>query len=123
MGNANWVYLGEDKNDLKVIMKLLKPIPKEFDLKIESDKYLQQQLTDGIQVELEHTDSVVIATIIAKHHLIENPNYYIYLISMEKMMDKEFNQAIQILSKVLTKKEQEQIIIALKIDQFGLQDS
>ena len=36
-------------------------------------QYDSEELKKGIEVELEHTNYRVIATIIAKHHLAEDP--------------------------------------------------
>ena len=41
--------------------------------------YDPEELEKGIKVELEHTRYKVIATIIAKHHLAEDPQYYVKL--------------------------------------------
>lgn len=45
---------------------------------------IQQELSMGIKVEQEHTDSVRIAMEIALDHLNEIPNYYSKLNKMEK---------------------------------------
>lgn len=47
----------------------------------DSIEYDPEQLAAGIKVEMEHTDDKEIATIIAKHHLAEDPKYYIKLAS------------------------------------------
>jgi len=47
-------------------------------------KYDRIQLTKGAKVELEHTDDIKTAIIIASDHLDEFPDYYIYLDEMEK---------------------------------------
>ena len=54
-------------------MKAVKSFFKPVDTTIEYDL---EQLAKGIQVEIEHTPYKVIATIIAKHHLAEDPEYY-----------------------------------------------
>lgn len=47
----------------------------------DSIEYDPEQLAAGIKIEMEHTDDKEIATIIAKHHLAEDPEYYIKLAS------------------------------------------
>jgi len=49
-------------------IELLKPV--------EDIEYDEKELKMGIEVELEHTDDVTIATTIAKQHLAEDPKYY-----------------------------------------------
>ena len=49
-----------------------------------TDKKIKEQLKKGIEVEHEHTDSVFLATQIAKDHLAEIPDYYDRLEIMEK---------------------------------------
>lgn len=44
----------------------------------------QHELLEGIKVELEHTNDVYIAMLIAMDHLYEIPNYYTLLERMEK---------------------------------------
>lgn len=44
-------------------------------------------LSRGFEIEMEHTSYPLIAKIIAKQHLTENPNYYFWLIRMEKEMN------------------------------------
>jgi hypothetical protein len=46
-------------------------------------EFIEQQLSDGIEIEHEHTDSEKEAMKIALDHLNENPNYYIKLKEME----------------------------------------
>jgi hypothetical protein len=46
-------------------------------------KYDKNQLAKGIAIEREHTLFDEIATIIAKHHLAEIPDYYTRLEQME----------------------------------------
>lgn len=48
--------------------------------------YDKWELETGIKVEMEHTDDPVIAEIIAKDHLDEFPDYYFYLVNMEKIL-------------------------------------
>jgi hypothetical protein len=43
-------------------------------------------LARGIEIEMEHTSYPMVAKIIAKQHLTEHPDYYFYLIRMEKEM-------------------------------------
>lgn len=57
-------------------MKAFKSFFKEVNPDIEYDP---EELKKGIEVELEHTNYRAIATIIAKHHLAEDPEYYIKL--------------------------------------------
>jgi hypothetical protein len=57
-------------------MKAFKSFFKEVDPEIQYDP---EELKKGIEVELEHTNYRAIATIIAKHHLAEDPEYYIKL--------------------------------------------
>jgi hypothetical protein len=49
---------------------------KKVNLDVEYDP---KQLKNGIKVEREHTKNNKIAEIIAKHHLEEDPEYYIKL--------------------------------------------
>jgi len=51
----------------------------------------EEQLKDGIKVEMEHTDNIAIAKQIAKDHLEEFSNYYIELEKMEKKLEQEKN--------------------------------
>ena len=44
--------------------------------KKDPDEFDQEQLTKGIRVELEHSDSVEVATEIAMDHLTEDSLYY-----------------------------------------------
>lgn len=57
-------------------MKAFKSFFKPVDVGIEYD---MEQLAAGIKVESEHTPYKAIAKIIAKHHLAEDPEYYIKL--------------------------------------------
>ena len=43
-----------------------------------------QQLQMGIKVEMEHTDNIFVAERISLDHLVELPNYYSHLSSMEQ---------------------------------------
>jgi hypothetical protein len=61
-------------------MKAFKSFFKEVNPEIEYDL---EELKKGIEVELEHTNYRAIATIIAKHHLAEDPKYYIKLKKVE----------------------------------------
>jgi hypothetical protein len=47
-------------------------------------EYNKDELEKGIEIEMEHTTSPVIAERIAKDHLAEIPDYYTRLIKMEK---------------------------------------
>lgn len=49
-----------------------------------SVKQIEDQIKKGIKVEKEHTDSISTATRIAKDHLVEIPDYYDRLSTMEK---------------------------------------
>lgn len=46
-----------------------------------------EQLKRGIEVEKEHTNSILVAKLIAKDHLKEIPDYYTRLDKMEKGAD------------------------------------
>ena len=46
--------------------------------------YNKEQLELGKETELEHTDNLIIAKMIAKDHLDEIPDYYTRLHAMEK---------------------------------------
>lgn len=48
------------------------------------NKFDKKELKLGIATEKEHTSSVLVATLIAKDHLMELPNYYSKLKKMEK---------------------------------------
>ena len=43
-----------------------------------------KQLLKGTQIEFEHTNNPFLAMLIAKHHLLESPDYYKALERMEK---------------------------------------
>jgi len=62
--------------------KLFKPV--------EDIDYNKKELKLGIVTELEHTDNKQIATIIAKHHMMEDPKYYSKL---KKVHDEDENVA------------------------------
>jgi hypothetical protein len=51
------------------------------------DKVDPQQLRIGTEIELEHTDEPKVAERIALDHLAEHPQYYTFLVQMEKLMD------------------------------------
>ncbi len=51
--------------------------------------YNSTQLRNGIVIEMEHTDNIEIAKIIAKDHLDEFPDYYIELAKMEEKLRGE----------------------------------
>lgn len=61
-------------------MKAFKSFFKEVNPDLEYDP---EELKKGIEVELEHTNYRAIATIIAKHHLAEDPHYYTKLKKVE----------------------------------------
>jgi len=52
--------------------------------------YNKDELKLGIETELEHTNNEQVATIIAKQHLMEDPNYYSKL---KKVHDEDENVA------------------------------
>lgn len=64
------------------LLRIRLPVPpdEEFD---------SWELETGIKIEYEHTQNMDLAKIIAKHHLIEFPNYYTYLVGMEEQL-REF---------------------------------
>ena len=68
--------LGED-----AVMTILKNIG-EYDFSPDSE-FDSEQLTLGIAVEKEHTKSNLIAKLIAKDHLKEDPKYYSKLKKLE----------------------------------------
>jgi len=45
------------------------------------------ELTEGVAVEMEHTDDVKVATKIALDHLAEHPMYYRALAQMEQDLE------------------------------------
>lgn len=69
-------------------MKAFKSFFKEVNPDISYDP---EELAKGIKTELEHTSYKSIATIIAKHHLAEDPHYYTKLAKVEgkKTANKE----------------------------------
>ena len=67
-------------------MKAFKSFFKDVDTSIEYDP---EELNKGIDTELEHTNYKAIATIIAKHHLKEDPNYYTKLKAVESKSEDE----------------------------------
>jgi len=54
-----------------------------------SHPFINQQLMNGIKVEMEHADNPEIARKIALDHLHENINYYEYLEKMEAEMERQ----------------------------------
>jgi hypothetical protein len=50
-------------------------------------EYDPEELADGMEEELEHTDDVMQSLEIAMDHLKENPKYYSFLEKMEKDME------------------------------------
>lgn len=48
-----------------------------------SPEHIEAQLSHGIEVEMEHTNDAKTAEEIAKDHLVEDPNYYTKLDSIE----------------------------------------
>jgi hypothetical protein len=67
-------------------MKAFKSFFKEVNPEISYDP---EELKKGIEVELEHTNYRAIATIIAKHHLAEDPQYYTKLKAVESKPKSE----------------------------------
>jgi hypothetical protein len=70
-------------------MKAFKSFFKDIDTSIEYDP---AELEKGIKTELEHTNYKAIATIIAKHHLAEDPHYYTKLTEVESEAKSEDNE-------------------------------
>ena len=62
--------LNEEADKMTEFKGFFKPIDPKID-------YDAAQLKVGIEVESEHTNHKEIATIIAKHHLAEDPEYYV----------------------------------------------
>lgn len=56
--------------------------------------YEPEELAKGIKTELEHTSYKAIATIIAKHHLAEDPQYYTKLAKVESKPTEEDSEDI-----------------------------
>lgn len=57
--------------------KSFKEIEAEIKIpKINNSYFNKVQLKKGIKIESEHSDNKKVAEIIAKQHLLENPNYY-----------------------------------------------
>jgi hypothetical protein len=48
--------------------------------------HLEKQLRMGVEVEMEHTDDIDLASEIAKDHLVEDPDYYTKLQKVEEGM-------------------------------------
>lgn len=67
-------------------MKAFKSFFKEVNPEIQYDP---EELKRGIEVELEHTNYRAIATIIAKHHLAEDKEYYTKLKKVESKVKAE----------------------------------
>ena len=67
-------------------MKAFKSFFKEVNPEV---TYEAEELKKGIEVELEHTNYRAIATIIAKHHLAEDPKYYTKLKKVESAVKSE----------------------------------
>ena len=67
-------------------MKAFKSFFKEVNPKVSYDP---EELKKGIEVELEHTNYKAIATIIAKHHLAEDKEYYTKLKKVESKAKSE----------------------------------
>jgi len=76
--------------------KTVSNIAKKHNVKI---SHIVKQLKLGVKVEMEHTDSPIIAKEIARDHLWEDPNYYTKLKKMEKegykdILKKRLNQLV-----------------------------
>lgn len=56
------------------------------------EHFNKKQLAIGMKVEMEHTNSKRVAKRIAEDHLRESPQYYTYLLRMEKEMMKKENE-------------------------------
>ncbi|MEM2159475.1 MAG: DUF5661 family protein [Candidatus Nitrosotenuis sp.] len=79
--------LGFNANELdnlsdEEIKIILKDIGKN-DFKPDSD-FDPKELERGIKVEMEHTNSVLVAKLICKDHLAERPDYYSRLEKVER---------------------------------------
>lgn len=75
----------------ETVLEVVKSV-KSSDFKHGTDpdeKFDPEQLKRGIAVEMEHTNDPEIAKAIAKAHLSESPDYYIFLEEMENQMPKE----------------------------------
>ncbi len=59
---------------------LLRNIGKHND--VPDDKFDKKQLRLGIKEEMEHTKDPLVAKMIAKDHLSQDPDYYIKLLKM-----------------------------------------
>ena len=66
------------------------PVGKHND--VSDSEFDKNELSMGIEVELEHTDSQEIAKCIAKDHLSEFPDYYTFLKRMEDILQKRKNR-------------------------------
>ena len=56
---------------------------------VPDEMFDKKQLKIGIKIEHEHTNDKFLAKQIAKDHLAEFPDYYTYLVAMEKRMAKK----------------------------------
>lgn len=74
-----------DDMDEDEIFTILKNVG-EHDF-VPDSKFDSKQLNLGIKVEKEHTKSTLIAKLIAKDHLSEDPKYYTKLKKMESSND------------------------------------
>ena len=79
--------LGVDENEIKQLsdqeLKIILNLVGKHDFKTDNH-FNTHELNLGIKIEREHTDSNLIAKIIAKDHLMEIPDYYTRLTKMEK---------------------------------------
>lgn len=76
--------------------KTISNIAKKHGVKL---SHIIKQIKLGVKVEMEHTNSPIIAKEIAKDHLWEDPNYYTKLKKMEKegykdILKKRLNQLV-----------------------------
>ena len=58
-------------------------------------KLINDQISMGVKIEVEHSDDVNIQTEIAKDHLIESPFYYSYLEEMEEELEENLEEDIK----------------------------
>lgn len=78
----------------------IEDIAKKFDEKLD---FIKKQLSDGIEVEMEHTGDSEKAREIAMDHLSEFPDYYIELAKMEDKLNKRYNQNENIFNAMIDK--------------------
>lgn len=82
-------YISNIREASETVKKVLSHLKRKDEAKNQpDDKYNPKELAMGIEVELEHTDSIEAAKEIAKDHLEEYPDYYTRLAKMEKSAKK-----------------------------------